>query len=262
MAKSILSLTIGFGAVSIPVRIYKAVEDSSPSFHQYHSRDKGRVRYQKVCAVDNKVLELSDISKGKKFGNEIILFDDGDLDAMKPQSTRVMRIIGFYEPSKIPDIAYGEPLYVGTETKKQGGVGAPFVLLREALTRSRKVAVVGWVSRGHDHYGVLIPHGDILLLRQLELAQNIRSAEDVEVLATRVPTALVTKAVEGIIDRMTRKNFDWDKLKDSYIETLDKYIEKKALGEPVEIEEVIPEKPTELRDIEALIDQSALALGR
>ncbi len=262
MAKSILSLTIGFGAVSIPVRVYKAVEDSSPSFHQYHSKDKGRVKYQKICSVDGKALELSDISKGKKFGNEIILFEDEDLDAMKPQSTKIMRIIGFYEPSKIPDIAYSEPLYVGTEAKKQGGVGAAFVLLRESLKKSRKVAVVGWVSRGHDHYGVLMPYGDILLLRQLELAQNIRSSEDVEVLPGRVPPSLVTKAVAGIIDRMTRKTFEWDELKDSYTETIDKYIEKKALGEPVEIEEVIPEKPSELRDIEALIDQSAVALGR
>jgi len=262
MARSILSLTLGFGAVSIPVRVYKAVEDSSPSFHQYHSTDKGRVKYQKVCSLDNKILELSDITKGKKFGNEIILFDDGDLDAMKPQSTRIMRIIGFYEPSKIPDIAYSEPLYVGTEAKKQGGVGATFVLFREALKKSGKVAVVGWVSRGHDHYGVLTPYGDILLLRQLELAQNVRSSEDVEILPGRVPPALVTKAVTGIIGRMTRKTFEWDELKDSYTETLDKYIEKKALGEPVEIEEIVPEKPSELRDIEALIDQSAVALGR
>jgi DNA end-binding protein Ku len=262
MAKSILSLSIGFGSVSIPVRIYKAVEDSSPSFHQFHNEDKGRVKYQRVCTIDNKVLELSDIAKGKRFGSEIVLFQDDELDLMKPHSTKIMRIIGFYEPSKIPDIAYSEPLYVGTENKKGGGVGAAFVLLRDALRKSGKVAVVGWVARGHDHYGVLTPYGDIMLLRKLELAQNIRPPEEVEVLPGRVPPQLVAKAVSGIISRMTRKTFDWDKLRDSYIETLDKYIEKKALGEPVEIEEIIPQKPSELRDLEALLDQSAMALGR
>ena len=262
MAKSILSLTIGFGAVSIPVRVYKAVEDSSPSFHQFHKDDKGRVAYQKVCSLDRKVLDLSDIAKGKKFGNEIVLFEDDELDLMKPQSTKVMRIIGFYEPSKIPDIAYSEPLYVGTENKKAGGVGAAFALLRESLRKSRKVAVVGWVSRGHDHYGVLMPYGDIIMLRKLELAQNIRSSEEVEVLPGRVPEQLVAKAVSGIIGRMTRKTFDWGKLKDSYIETIDKYIEKKALGEPIQIEEIIPQKPSELRDLETLVDQTAVALGR
>lgn len=262
MARSILSLAIGFGAVSIPVRIYKAVEDSSPSFHQYHKKDNGAVRYQKVCSVDNSVLELGDIAKGKKFGNEIILFDDEDLDRMKPQSTKIMRIIGFYEPSKIPDIAYTEPLYVGTEGKKEGGVGAPFVLLRDALRKSGKVAVVGWVARGHDHYGVLAPYGDIILLRKLELAQNIRSSEEVEVLPGRVPPQLITKAVTGIIGRMAKKSFDWDELKDSYIETIDKYIEAKALGEPIVIEEIVPQKSSELRDLETLVDQSATALGR
>ena len=262
MAKSILSLTIGFGAVSIPIRIYKAVEDTSPSFHQYHTNDKGRVKYQKTCSIDNQALELSDIAKGKKFGNEIVLFEDEELDQMKPQSTKIMRIIGFYEPSKIPEMAYSEPLYVGTENKKQGGVGAAFALLRESLKKSGKIAVVGWVSRGHDHYGVLAPYGDILLLRQLELAQNIRPPEEVEVLPGKITPQLVSKAVSGIIGRMTRKSFDWDELKDSYAETLDKYIEKKALGEPIVIEEIIPPKPTEIRDLEALVDQSAVALGR
>ncbi len=262
MAKSILSLTIGFGAVSIPVRIYKAIEDTSPSFHQYHKDDKGPVRYQKICSVDKEVLELHDIAKGKKFGDELILFEDEELDRMKPQTSKLMRIIGFYDSSKIPDIAYSEPLYIGTESKKDGGVGAPFALLRESLKKSGKVAVVGWVSRGHDHYGVLSPYGEIILLRQLELAQNLRSSEEVEVLPGRVPPQLVNKAVSGIIARLTRKSFDWDDLKDSYTETLDKYIEAKALGKPVEIEEFIPQKPTELRDLETLLDQSAIALGR
>jgi len=255
-------MSIGFGAVSIPVRIYKVIDDTSPSFHQYHKDDKGQVRYQKVCSIDKKTLDLSDISKGKRFGSEIILFEDEELDKMKPQSTKIMRVIGFYEPSKIPDIAYSEPLYIGTENKKDGGVGAPFVLLREALKKSGKVAVVGWVARGHDHYGVLWPYGDIILLRQLQLAQNVRSSEEVEVLPGRVPPQLIAKAVSGIIGRMTRKNFEWEDLKDSYTETLDKYIEKKALGEPVEIEEIMPQKTAEVRDLEALIDQSAVALGR
>lgn len=262
MAKSILSLSIGFGAVSIPVRIYKAVEDTSPSFHQYHKDDKGQVRYQKVCSINREILELTDIAKGKKFGAEIVLFEDEELDKLRPQSTKIMRIIGFHEPSKIPDIAYSEPLYVGTESKKEGGAGAPFVLLREALKKSGKVAVVGWVARGHDHYGVLLPYGDILLLRQLELAQNIRSPEDVEVLPGKVPPQLIAKAVTGIIGRLSKKTFEWDDLKDSYIETLDKYIEAKALGEPVEIEEFVPQKPSELRDLETLVNQSAVALGR
>lgn len=262
MAKSILSLTIGFGSVGIPVRIYKAVEDTSPSFHQYHKKDKGPVRYQKVCSVDNSVLELNDISKGKKFGAEVILFEDEDLDRMKPESTKTMRVLGFYAPDKIPKLAYSEPLYVGTESKKRGGVGAPFVLLREALKRSGLVAVVGWVSRGHDHYAVLEPHGDILLLRRLELSQNIRDAGEVEILSARVPNQLVEKAVTGIIGKLTRKSFDWRELKDTYTETIDKYIEAKALGETPAIEEILPKKSTEIRDLESLVELSAATLER
>ena len=167
MARSILSLVLGFGAVSIPIRIYKAKEDGGVSFHQYHSADKGTVKYDKVCASCGRNLQWDQIEKGKPVGRDIILFKDEELDAMRPASSRTMRIIGFYDARHIPEIAYSEPFYVGTETKKGGGVGAPFMLFREALKRSGKVCVVGWVSRGHDHYGRLEPYGELLLLREL-----------------------------------------------------------------------------------------------
>lgn len=262
VAKSILSLAIGFGAVTIPVRIFKAIEDGGPSFHQYHKDDKGPVRYQRVCSTCGQSLDLEDIEKGKKFGNDIILFEDSELDRMKPEASRTMRIIGFYDPTAIPGIALAEPFYVGTETKKRGGVGSPFVLFREALKRSAKTAVVGWVSRGHDHYGTLSPYGDILLLRELELATSVRPETEVEILPGDVPAPLIEKAVSGIIGRMTRKEFDWETLKDTYAETLDKYIEAKALGEPVTIEEVAPKTPSELRDLEFLVEQTMAGLDR
>jgi len=262
MAKSILSLMIGFGAVSIPVRIYKAKENGRVSFHQYHSADKGAVRYDKVCAVCGKHLEWEQIEKGKQVGRETILFKDDELDSLRPHSSSTMRVIGFYDPRQIPEISYSEPYYVGTETKKGGGVGASYALFREALKKSGKVSVVGWASRGHDHYGVLEPYGNVLLLREISLASEIRPTDDVEVLEGKVPEALVKKAVSGIVMRLTKKSFDWDSLKDSYTETVNKYVEAKALGEDVTIEEFIPEKPSELRDLETLIDQSATALER
>ncbi len=262
VAKSILSLTIGFGAITIPVRIFKAVEDGGPSFHQYHRDDKGAVRYQRVCSTCGRTLGLEDIEKGKKFGNDIIMFEDADLDRMKPESSKIMRILGFYDPDLIPQIALSEPFYVGTETKKRGGLGSPFKLFREALKKSARVALVAWVSRGHDHYGVLSPYGDILLLRELDLASDIRADSEVEVLPGQVRPQLVEKTVTGIIARMTKKKFDWESLKDGYAETLDKYIEAKALGEPITIEEVLPKTPSELRDLESLVDQTAAALER
>ncbi len=262
MARSILSLMIGFGAVSIPVRIYKAKEDGGVSFHQYHSADKGAVRYDKVCSVCGKHIQWEQIEKGKPVGRDIILFKDEELDALRPQSSSTMRIVGFHDPKHIPEIAFAEPYYVGTETKKNGGVGASFALFREALKKSGKVAVVGWVSRGHDHYGVLEPYSDILLLREMSLAADVRPADEVEVLEGKVPEALVKKAVSGIVMRLARKDFDWSTLKDSYTETVNKYVEAKALGEEVSIEEFIPEKPSELRDLETLVDQSATALER
>lgn len=262
MARSILSLMIGFGAVSIPVRIYKAKEDGGVSFHQYHAADRGAVRYDKVCSVCGKHLEWSQVEKGKQLGREVILFKDEELDAVRPASSRTMRVIGFYDPKLIPEIALAEPFYVGTEMKKSGGVGAAFILFREALLKSGKVCVVGWVSRGHDHYGVLQPYGEVLLLRQLTLASDIRPTDDIEILPGKVPETLVKKAVSGIVMKMTKKELNWDALKDSYSETVGKYVEAKALGEKVTIEEFIPEKPSEIRDLETLVEQSAATLER
>jgi len=262
MARSILSLLLGFGAVSIPIRVYKAKEDGGVSFHQYHAADKGAVRYDKVCSACGKHLQWDQIEKGKPVGRDVILFKDEELDAMRPTSSRTLRIIGFYDLKSIPEIAYAEPYYVGTETKKNGGVGAPFALFRESLKKSGKVCIVGWVSRGHDHYGQLEPYGDILLLKELTLAADIRPTDEIEVLEGKVPEALVKKAITGIVSKLTKKEFDWESLKDTYAETVSKFVEAKALGEEVSIEQFIPEKPSELRDLESLVEQSATALER
>ncbi len=262
MARSILSLLLGFGAVSIPIRVYKAKEDGGVSFHQYHAADKGAVRYDKVCASCGKHLQWDQIEKGKPVGRDVILFKDEELDAVRPASSRTMRVIGFYDAKLIPEIAYSEPYYVGTETKKNGGVGAPFALFRECLKKSGRVCIVWWVSRGHDHYGQLEPYGNILLLKELSLAAGVRPTDDIEVLDGKVPEALVKKAVSGIVAKLTKKEFDWESLKDQYTETVTKFVEAKALGEEVSIEEFIPSKPSELRDLESLVDQTAAALER
>jgi DNA end-binding protein Ku len=262
MTRSILSLVLGFGAVSIPVRIYKAREDGGVSFHQYHAADRGAVRYDKVCSVCGKHLEWNQIEKGKPVGRDVILFKDEELDAIRPTSSRTMRIIGFYDQKQVPGIAYAEPYYVGTETKKNGGVGAPFTLFRESLKKSGKVCVVGWVSRGHDHYGQLEPYGELLLLKELSLASDLRPTDEIEVLEGKIPETLVRKAVSGIVAKLAKKEFDWDSLKDSYTETVSRFVEAKALGEEVSIEEFMPEKPSAVRDLESLVDQSSAALER
>ncbi|MGH2819732.1 MAG: Ku protein, partial [Actinomycetota bacterium] len=55
---------ITFGLISIPVRLYSAVENKSVKFHLLHEEDGGRIRYQRVCSKCGKEVDWDDLVRG------------------------------------------------------------------------------------------------------------------------------------------------------------------------------------------------------
>lgn len=250
--RSIWSGTIGFGTIQIPVRMYSASEDLKVSMNQVHAEDKGRVRYKKVCEVCQKELVPDDIIKAYPVGEALITFTDEELEALRPAKNKAMRIVGFCAPGEIPLVALEKPFYIGTESKKNGGVGQPFALLREVMLRTGKVAVVAWVARSSEQIGMLQPHGQGFLLKTILYSQQIRSIEEVEVLDGAVSDGLVKKGVE-LSERLAIA-FDWTAYRETYTEELREIIEKRAMGEEVKVESPVVKSVS--KDLEAELEKS------
>jgi DNA end-binding protein Ku len=248
--RSIWSGYLSFGTILIPVRSYAASANLHVSFHQVHKTDCGRVRYKKVCEKDGEELKPDDIIKAYIIGGECLKFTDEELDALKPFSTKIMEILGFCTKEEIPVEALNKSYYIGTDSPKKGGAGKSFLLLKEAMLKSSKVAVVKWVSRTNEYIGMIQPHGNGLLLKQLLYHEQVRPMDEVEILESEVDDQLVNKGVQAV-EKMTF-NFDWTKYTETYTQEVKELVEKKFLGEEMEVTEF---KLPETRSIEAELEK-------
>ncbi len=243
--RSIWSGYLSFGSILIPIRSYAASANLHISFHQVHKTDCGRVRYKKVCEKDGEELKPEDIIKAYIVGGECLKFTDEELNILKPFSTKIMEILGFCTLEEIPVTALNKPYYIGTDSPKKGGSGKSFLLLKKAMIKSSKVAVVKWVSRTTEYLGMLQPHGKGLLLKHLLYHEQVRTMDEVEVLEAEVDDELVDKGVQAV-EKMIFQ-FDWTKYTETYTQEVKELVEKKFLGEDIELAEF---KLPETRSIE------------
>jgi len=64
MARALWKGAISFGLVSIPIKLVNATENHSISFRQIHTEDGGRIRYRKVCELEEREVTSAEIGKG------------------------------------------------------------------------------------------------------------------------------------------------------------------------------------------------------
>lgn len=248
--RSLWSGFMAFGTIFIPIRLYAASEDLHVHFHQVHKEDCGRVRYKKVCEKDGKELTPDEISKAYIIAGECLQFTDEEIEALKPIDSKTMEILGFCEFDEIPVVALSKSYYLGTQSPQRGGVGKSFRLLKEAMEKSGKVAVVKWVSRTNEYIGMIESHDEGFLLKQLLYHEQVKSPEEMEIIEGEIDEDLIDKGVK-VLEKMTF-DFDWTEYSETYTKQIRDLIERKALGEEIPVPEL---KPPEVRSLEAELEK-------
>jgi DNA end-binding protein Ku len=249
--QSIWSGNLAFGTILIPVRLYGATTELRVPFHEVHGDDAGRVRHHKFCEVCGKELRAGDVRKGYEVAGRMITFTDDELDALRPVASRSMHIEGFCDRDEVPLLALDRSFYLGTELAGKGSVGQPFALLREALKKSGKVAIVAWASRASEQLGMLEPYDRGFVLKGLLYAQQIRPIEQVEIEDQPVDAELVEKGVLLIEKRTFR--FEHESYQETYSKAVRDIIEAKAMGREVKIEPSV--QKSEAQSIRAELDR-------
>lgn len=224
--RSIWNGNISFGLVSIPIKIYPATEDHSISFRQIHTRDGGRIRYRKVCELEDKPIESSEIGRAYEDADgALVPITDEDLAALPLPTTHTLEIEAFISASEIDPLQMGDAYYLGTS----GAAGAkPYTLLREALKRSGKVAIAKYAHRGRERLGMLRVVGDTIALHRLLWPDEVREPAGV------APKEKVTvKPAElDLADTLmeTLGEVDLSELHDDYHEALEELVAAKMSG--------------------------------
>lgn len=248
--QAIWSGNLAFGTILIPVRMYAASEELRVPFHMVHAEDGGRVKFKKVCEVDGKELHMSDIHKGYEVGGKMLQFTDEELDELRPVLSKSLKILGFCEREEVPLVALERPFYLGTESRKKG-VAQPFALVKKAMEKSGKVAIVSWVTRASEQIGMMMPYEKGFLIKAILYAQQVRPFSQVEVQEAEVGDELVDKG-GMIIERMTFR-FDYASYRESYSQALREIIEAKAMGKEVKVEPLV--KTAATRSLEAELER-------
>src|SRR5665213_1362117 len=160
MAHAIWSGAINFGLVTIPVKLFTAVRGNDLSFNMLHAKDEGRIRYERICTVDNKPVPWDEIVKGYEYekGDYVILTDD-DFKKVNPEATQSVDILEFVELDKINPMFFDKPYYL--EPTKRGrqaarrrvGARADALGQRDRRVGYARTSRSGKTSRSRDEDG-------------------------------------------------------------------------------------------------------------
>jgi len=259
MPHTIWKGAISFGLVTIPIRVYAATEERGVSLHQVHATDGGRIRYRRICEIDGEEVPYRDIAKGYQLpdGDTIVLTDE-DLADLPLVSSKTIEVLQFVDAEEIDPINFTRSYYLEAD----GPGGKPYLLMRESLGRTGKVAVVKVALRNRESLALLRPYGDVLLLQMMLWPDEVRAADafapsdDVHVRSQEIDMA------ESYIDTLTAP-FDAGEFTDQYREALEEVIEAKTAGRPVKEEEApVPDRGEVVDLMEALRRSVADAKAR
>ncbi len=249
--RSIWKGHIRFSLVTIPVRVYNAVDTAeSISFNQIHRECNGRIGYDKRCKKCSNQVDNEEIVKGFQYEpDQYVIFEKDDLEKVKLKSTRVIDIEGFVDASEIDPTLFDAPYYAGPD----GEVAArTYSLLSSALRDSGKMGVGKVVLRDREDVVMIAPKGDGIVLYKMRYPKEIRKIEDVPLVESHKANKDELKLAKSLIDSMST-SLKSMKLENKYNDAVREMIDAKIEGKEIVAIEV--EEP-EVVDIMTALKQS------
>jgi len=221
--------SISFGLVTIPVKLYTATEQKDITFRQVHREDGGRIRFRRVCSLDGEEVPYEDIAKGFELpSGEIVVLTDDDMADLPLPTLRSIEVLYFAPEADIDPILLSRSYFVEPENS---GARA-YVLLRDAMERSGKVAVVQVALRQRESLAALRSRDGVLVLETLLWPDEVRVPDfgfleqDINIRTQEL------KMAASLIDSMSQ-DFDPEAHHDGYREALTELVEAKVEGRDV-----------------------------
>ena len=235
-ARSIASLSLSFGLVSIPVKLYAATESSSDVRFHLLAPDGSRVKQQYVSEKTGDVVERSAMNKGYEFERDkFVAFTGDELKELEDGASHVVEIMAFIPAKAVNPVFYDKAYYIAPD--KRGG--KPYSLLQQALAESGRCALAKWAFRGRTRIVQVRPEEGGLVFQQLLYANEVRSLSDLHIEPVQVSESELKLALQ-IIEQGTEDNYDPTAYEDE---------EKKrilaAIDEKIEGKQVVTHEPTE-----------------
>jgi DNA end-binding protein Ku len=233
-ARSIASLTISFGLVAIPVKLYSATVSSERiSFNLLRQKDGSRVKQQYIAVNDGKPVERSEMVKGYEFAkDQYVMFSPEELKALEDATTHAIDISQFVPLDSVDPLYFDGTYYLAPD---KGGA-KPYTLLTTALRKAQQCAVGRWISRGKEHIVIIRALEDGLAMHQLHFQAEVRSLKDLGIEAAPVSEPEL-KLARQLIDQLGAKRFDPNEYTDEHRARVEAAIQRKVDGKEVSLAE-------------------------
>jgi DNA end-binding protein Ku len=247
-ARSIASLTISFGMVSIPVKLYSATEASRAiSFNMLHKGCGSRLKQQYICAKEEVVVPREDTVKGYEFAkDQYVMFTPEELKALEESGTHTAEITEFVPLKTVDPVYFDKAYYLGPD---KGGA-KPYALLARALRESGRCALGRWAARGKQYIVMIRPVEDLvegLVMQQLLYAGEVRAMRDIDIPKTDVkPQEL--KLAQQLIEQQSSDKFDPAQYTDDVRARIEAAIQTMVEGQEITAAEE-PEKGGQVIDL-------------
>src|SRR5689334_24042817 len=232
-ARSIASLTISFGMVSIPVKLYSATEASKGiHFNLLHKGCGSRLKQQYLCIKEEIPVAREDMVKGYEFAkDQYVMFTPDELKALEEAGTHSAEITEFVPLKSIDPVYFDKAYYLGPD---KGGA-KPYALLARALRESGRCALGRWAARGKQYIVLIRPLEDLvegLVMQQLLYAGEVRALRDIDIPKTDVkPQEL--KLAQQLIEQQSSDKFDPAQYKDEVRSRIEAAVQKKVEGQQI-----------------------------
>jgi DNA end-binding protein Ku len=249
-ARSIGSLSISFGLVSIPVKLYSATEASRAiSFNLLHKDCGSRLKQQYLCAKEEIPVAREDMVKGYEFSkDQYVMFTPEELKTLEEAGTHSADITEFVPIEAVDPIFFDKAYYLAPD---KGGT-KPYSLLAKALRESDRCAIGRWAARGKQYIVMIRPiadgNGDALVMQQLLYAAEVRAVKDIDIPKSDVKDVEL-KLARQLIDQQASDKFDPSAYTDEVRARIEAAVQKKVEGQEVTVAAEAPAGGAQVIDL-------------
>jgi DNA end-binding protein Ku len=259
MPRSIWTGAISFGLVTVPVKLYSAVNRKTVRFHQLSSKTGVRIAQKRVDPQSGDEVPYEEIVKGYELSpDRYVVIEPAELDTLQPKKTKTIEIEDFVELSQIDPIYYDHPYYLAPGP----GGAKPYRLLLEAMAETDKVAIARVVIRSKEALVAIRAMGDVLEMATMLFADEISSPERLD----ELPDPKEVKTTKREVDVAKQLigslagDFEPDKYRDSYREDVLALIERKAAGKEIAVQPEAEEEQAPAPDLMSALKASLEAV--
>ena len=236
---------ITFGLITIPVRLYSAVQEKSLKFHMLHGEDGGRIKYKRECAKCGKEVSWDDIVKGYEYSKDhYVMIDENDLESVEVPSIHAIDVVSFVPLEDIDPIYFNKTYYVAPEAS---GLKA-YRLLAEALEAEGQVGIAKVALREKEQLATVRLKDDVFVLETMHWPDEIRAPEFEELEKKIDVRDAEVKMARQLVQQLSSE-FDPGEFQDDYRAALEALVEKKIEGEEITVAAEPAAEPTKVVDL-------------